>query len=233
MIAFVTALVFAGTQAFFSDEEESLGNVFTAGALDLKVDSVAHFNGMICEEVDDDIFEWQPEGDFQPGPEHYPQPGDPCDGTWEETDLGPSHKFFNFLDLKPGDWGENTISLHVYDNDAWGCFYVENVEDDDNGLTEPEEESGDNTGGDGEGELGAHLSFDSWLDEGTIPGFQCNHEGATPTVGASCDEDPEEGDNILNGVEQLFWEGETVDEASEGPFDQSDVFSWGLLSSRL
>jgi hypothetical protein len=30
-------------------------------------------------------------------------------------------KFFNFTDVKPGDWGENTIDFTVIDNSAWMC----------------------------------------------------------------------------------------------------------------
>ena len=48
MIVFVGAVVAGGTGAFFSDTETSTANIFTAGALDLKVDSVAHINGLVC-----------------------------------------------------------------------------------------------------------------------------------------------------------------------------------------
>jgi len=48
MIAFVGAVVVGATGAFFSDTETSTGNVFTAGAIDLKVDSQAHYDGMVC-----------------------------------------------------------------------------------------------------------------------------------------------------------------------------------------
>jgi hypothetical protein len=81
-------------------------------------------------------------------------------------------KFFAWDDLKPGDHGEATISFHVYNNDAWGWLHFMDVHDNDNGLTEPEEEAGDVTGGDDEGELSQYIYTFMWLDEGMIPGWQ-------------------------------------------------------------
>lgn len=231
VLVFVVAVTISATGAFFSDTETSTGNTFTAGALDLKVDSQSHFNGLICVNGETG-WRWQNPVGAQPvGPEHYPQPGTPCGGTWAESDLIPdslAFRFFNFDDLKPGDEGENTISLHVYDNDAWGCMLVDNVVDSDVTCTEPESEDADDTSctpnkNVAQGELGAALTFDAWLDEGTTPGFQCNNPDVPATAGAGCALDPQEGDNILNGAEQLFWNDETVDEASEGPFAISDV----------
>jgi len=74
-------------------------------------------------------------------------------------------KFFNLDDIKPGDYGTNVISLHAYDNDAWVCLLANNFKDNDNGLTEPEEQASDSTGGDGEGELSQYLNFVIWEDE--------------------------------------------------------------------
>ncbi|MBP8961091.1 hypothetical protein KBG31_02620 [Patescibacteria group bacterium] len=45
---------------------------------------------------------------------------------WALKDLE-GEKFFNFNDIKPGDWGTNLISYHVYDNDANVCLFTENV----------------------------------------------------------------------------------------------------------
>jgi hypothetical protein len=127
--------------------------------------------------------------------------------------------------------GENTISLHVYDNDAWGCFIVDNVVDSDVTCTEPESEDADDpsctpNGNVADGELAEAITFDAWLDDGATPGFQCNDPENAETAGARCDADPTEGDNIFQEAEgPMFWEGETVDEASEGPFAMSDVLS--------
>jgi len=51
MLVFMAAVIAGGTGAFFSDTETSTGNVFTAGAVDLKVDHLsAYYNGEPCQE---------------------------------------------------------------------------------------------------------------------------------------------------------------------------------------
>lgn len=165
MVAFVAALVIGATGAFFNDTETSEANIFTAGAIDLKVDSEAHYNGMVCQLTDEGYIWVFPGGrDANLFKDNAPYLwGEPCDGTWDETDLGPRNQFFDFGDLKPGDHGENTLSLHVYDNDAYMCAIIDNMQDDDNGLTEPESDV-DSTDGDGEGELSQEIHFFAWSD---------------------------------------------------------------------
>lgn len=181
VIAAVSAAVIGGTGAFFSDTETSTGNTFTAGAIDLKVDSQQHYNGMICRLADPgeetyEGYQWQPEGDNTPVP-YYPAEGTPCGGTWELKDLEPTmDKFFNFSDVKPGDEGENTISLHVVNNDAWVCAEVSNLANNDNGLTEPEGDV-DVTDGAGNGELQQNLVVTIWKDDGDNI-----QEGGEPTL---------------------------------------------------
>src|SRR3989338_7794484 len=106
MLVFVGAVVASSTGAFFSDTETSTGNTFTAGSLDLKVDSEAHYNGLICR-LDNNVppeYRWlEPVGTPLPSPlqvlEHYNTAGD---GTWTETDLGAHDEmFFNIEDVKP------------------------------------------------------------------------------------------------------------------------------------
>lgn len=196
----VGMLANGATIAFYGDVERSTGNTFTAGGVELLVDSVSHYNNMICTDVDGDGFGdgWQPEDGFVPADDHYPAPGSACDGTWELTDLEDGvHKFFNFDDLKPGDFGEDTISLHVFDNPAWGRFRVENVVDADNTCTDPEQsaEGGACSDPDGDGELDNYLAFTAWVDHGATPGFQCAENDA------QCDVDPTEGDNVYQSTE--------------------------------
>lgn len=190
MIVFVAAMVVAGTGAFFSDTETSTGNVFAAGALDLKVDSVAHYNGLICFDSGDDFSDglvWHPANTLQwnptdevyeivPGtdlnaeitayndanPAANPGAGENCVSTWSLADLGPQ-TFFNFADLKPGDNGENTISLHVESNDAYACVVIDDMVDGENGITEPEEDVDETAE---VGELSQELRFFAWADDG-------------------------------------------------------------------
>lgn len=135
MIAVVGVVVAGATGAFFSDTETSTGNTFTAGAIDLTVDSQQHYNGNVCALNSSQQYVWT-------GTDTYPVPGTVCDGTWTATDLGAQHQFFDFADVKPGDSGENTVSLHV-SNDAWLRLVVKDVTDLDNSCTEPEEGSSD------------------------------------------------------------------------------------------
>jgi predicted ribosomally synthesized peptide with SipW-like signal peptide len=139
MIVFVGVVVVGVTGAFFSDTETSTGNTFTAGAIDLKVDNTSYYNGQFNATTS-----W-----FLP------------------ADLDSSHLFFNFDDLKPGDWGEDTISLHIDNNDAYACVDVTLTSDDDNGINEPEGEDGDITPGPiGGGELADAVDFAWWVDDG-------------------------------------------------------------------
>lgn len=130
------AVIGAGvTGAFFSDTETSVANSFTAGAVDLLVDNTSYYNGVFNQAT-----------------------------SWELTNLL-DHKFFNFLDLKPGDWGEDTISLHINTNDSYLCAEVTLTSNDDNEPTEPEALV-DNDTGPGLGELAGLVNFIWWADDG-------------------------------------------------------------------
>lgn len=148
MVVFAGAVVMGATGAFFSDTETSTGNVFAAGAIDLQIDNESYV--MDCNVLFD------------------------CEGvlilstttSWTLTDLT-VEKFFNFFDLKPGDLGEDTISIHVGSNDAWLCAAANITADDDNSITEPELEDGDlDPGGVGGGDLDSALNFAFWVDDG-------------------------------------------------------------------
>src|SRR3989344_1522396 len=83
--------------------------------------------------------------------------------TWALKDLVPGvDTFFNFDDIKPGDFGKNVISLHVSDGDAWMCMDFTNLESEDNSVNEPEQLA-DNSAG---GELADELEFFAWRDDG-------------------------------------------------------------------
>ena len=148
MLVFVGAVVAGGTGAFFSDEETSTGNVLAAGAIDLGIDNESYYNGLFNEGTS-----WSLDFDL------------------DDSTTTP-RLFFNFDDLKPGDYGEDTISIHVTNNEAWLCADVTVTEDDDNTCNEPElDEEGiegcnepdeDNA----DGELAGQLDFLWWADDG-------------------------------------------------------------------
>lgn len=150
-IALVAFAAFKFSSAFFSDTEKSVGNTFTAGAIDLQIDYKGSYNGV------------------------------PIQG-WSMTDLT-RQKFFDFTDVKPGDEGEGTISLHVTNNDAWGCVNILPTLNDDVSSTEPELEAGDvaNTDSIYDGELAQNMTFKIWADvcavEPVVPGDNIYQEG--------------------------------------------------------
>ncbi|NTV44256.1 MAG: hypothetical protein HGA67_00995 [Candidatus Yonathbacteria bacterium] len=191
-IVFVGGLAAGATGAFFSDTEKTTGNTFTAGAIDLTVDSTQHYNNAVCVTNTDGAGTWQlANPNAGPTVPQYPVIGSPCDGTWASANLG-AQKFFNFTDVKPGDQGEDTISLHVDSNDAYACVDVDITKDDDVSTVDPETDAGDaveNPANNFDGELAHNITFFAWLDFGATPGFQGK------------DTDPTEGDNIWQANE--------------------------------
>jgi len=197
VIAFVGAIAIGATSSYFSDTETSAGNTFTAGAIDLKIDDVQHYNGNVCVKNAvgaDPLYIWQ-------GQSAYPVPGTACEGTWEASDLG-AQRFFSFADIKPGDSGEDTISLHVDNNDAWLCGAVSNLINNDNGITEPES-AVDTTDGTGNGELQNYLVMNIWRDTGA----DINDDGQLEGI---CDNVHQDGELVLatgnpvNGILPIY-----------------------------
>lgn len=158
VIGVVAAVIVGGTIAFFSDTETSTGNTFTAGAIDLTVDNQSYVTG--------------PDGNLVYSNET----------SWILDDLT-GQLFFNFSDLKPGDIGEDTISLHVDSNDAYLCVAMQITDNSDQSCTEPELEVDVNCPADG-GELAENIEFAFWADD---------------------------GDNVYEDGEYLFLEGKISD----------------------
>ena len=166
VIGIVASVIGAGTIAYFSDTETSAGNTFTAGNLDLKVDSTCHYNGKVCiKDSTGDKYHWE-------------GTSIECFCTWVLKDLGANDVFFNLGDVKPGDHGEDTISLHVYNNDAWLCAKISNLANNENGCNEPESIVDGNCGtpGPGEGELQNNLYFTIWRDTNCDNIFQTGEQ---------------------------------------------------------
>lgn len=140
IIAAVAAVVVGATTSFFSDTETSTGNTFTAGAIDLKIDNHAWFNGVEQPNL-----------------------------SWQLSDLT-GQLFFNYNDLKPGDLEEDTISLHVDNNPSWVCANVTLTKNDDMTCTEPEMGNDSTCNDPDtdlwDGELAQNLNFVFWADDG-------------------------------------------------------------------
>src|SRR3990167_10568803 len=106
LIVAVAAFVTGATVAFFNDTETSTGNVLTAGNIDLTVDSLGSTYN------DGEIF----------------------DSDFPAVDLT-NEKFFEFGDIKPGDFGWRHLSIHAEDNPAWACLFIDNINDEDRKST--------------------------------------------------------------------------------------------------
>ena len=110
------------------------GVTFATYGVDLKIDSEATYNGFLVPS-----------------------------GTWELKNLIPGvDKFWNFDDIKPGDYGENTVSMHVENTDAWLCLDFTNLNQGENGVNGPESEEDTEDGG----ELAEVMEFFAWKDDG-------------------------------------------------------------------
>lgn len=129
------ALIGGATFAFFSDVETSTGNTFTAGDLDLKIDNTSYLNHVLNQRT-----------------------------SWQMSDLT-DQLFFNFDDLKPGDEGEDTISLHTT-NDSWACADFITTATPDNSCGGSEVGADPNCGIQDTGELQNELNFIFWTDDG-------------------------------------------------------------------
>jgi predicted ribosomally synthesized peptide with SipW-like signal peptide len=155
-IAAIAMIIIGATNAYFSNTETSTGNIFTAGTLDLKIDNTCHYNEMVCV------------SGLWSGPVGgYPVAGTPCTCTWALKDLD-GQAIFHFTDVKPGDDGEDTISLHVDSNPAWVCAEISNIAQTENGCNPPEAkvDTTCDTPGPGQGELWDNLTFSIWMDNG-------------------------------------------------------------------
>lgn len=122
------------------DTETSTGNTFATGVIDLKIDNESY----VTNEDGKLVFS--------------------TSTSWSLSGLA-GKLFFNFLDIKPGDIGEDTISLHVNNNNAWACMEVNLTQTPENGLNEPEALV-DNSLGVNDGELQDKLNFAFWADDG-------------------------------------------------------------------
>jgi predicted ribosomally synthesized peptide with SipW-like signal peptide len=156
MVVFVGALAAGATGAFFSDTETSTGNTFAAGELNLTIDNSSYGFDYNNPAITNPTGVWGPN----------------AANSWSLRDLntcGPNNNlpclFFNFDDLKPGDYGEDTISLHVQNN-AWACMKFTLTGTPENGVNEPEAAVPDATVGANQGELQNFLSFIFWNDDG-------------------------------------------------------------------
>ncbi len=100
-------------------------------------------------------------------------------------------------DLKPGDFGEVTLSVHLCDNDGYLALTGEERFDRDRSLTEPERKDPDETDGLAGGELADAVRVALWYD-----GVETDDRGIDPSPAPS---DPA-GNNLLDDGETVIQE---------------------------
>ncbi|MFA9518306.1 vWA domain-containing protein [Halopenitus sp. H-Gu1] len=181
-----------GTTAYFSDEEAFEENRLTAGELDLKLDYRATYSGGPGRR--DEIDSWYSEdgpgepfdvetiedGTYLIGEVPEVDEGEMWEDEVQNTDLcdpelglinGDEIPVFTLKDVKPGDSGEVTVSLHICDNPAWMYMNGELTANDENTVTDPEASAdGENNAAsdseiDGDGELADAIQTRLWYDE--------------------------------------------------------------------
>lgn len=130
--AIVTLVATIAVFAFYARGLEP-GITFATNGLNLKIDSKGFYNGAVIPSA-----------------------------TWALKNLVPgSDKFFNFDDIKPGDYGCEVLSMHV-NADAWMCLDFKNFQESENGENEPEGLE-DNTP---DPDLADGTEFFGWMDDG-------------------------------------------------------------------
>ena len=171
-----------GTTAYFNDTETFEGNTLTAGELDLKLDYKSTYlggPGRLDHVVDMGYPDAEDLGDGRYLLDQTPSPADMQ--AWEDLVMEDEFDFcspeadeylvngdgipvFTLEDVKPGDSGEVTISIHICDNPAFLYLAGELTENAENGQSEPElEAEGEDT--DGIGELADAIEVCVWYDE--------------------------------------------------------------------
>lgn len=136
IIVIAAVLGVALCAAYASQITGSTFGTFTTGGIDLKIDSKSWYNGQTVPSA-----------------------------TWAMKNLTPTaDKFFNYPDVKPGDFGCEVISMHVQKGEAWLCLDFKNLSSKDNSQNEPESISDPN--GATKGELADNLQFFGWIDNG-------------------------------------------------------------------
>jgi len=122
----------------YASDRASSGDTFAVGEVDITLGNESYYNGSANPNT-----------------------------SWDLRNLT-VEKFFNFTDVKPGDYGEDTISLHVDLEDTYLCADVTLTSNNENGCNEPEGlvDGTCNNPGPDEGELADLIEFMWWADDG-------------------------------------------------------------------
>ncbi len=163
-----------GTSAYLNDTESFEGNTITAGTLDLKVDWQQSYygpteswelvnahpdhdgDGEQSIIVDDEQFQYSDEG--RNLVDHLT-----CEnfGQNYEESFGEQDSLVSLSDVKPGDRGEITFSLHLCDNPGYVWMQAGNVSEGGGAHPEPEQE----VDAENSADLAENIDVRLWYDE--------------------------------------------------------------------
>ncbi|MFC7046682.1 choice-of-anchor W domain-containing protein [Halobacteriaceae archaeon GCM10025711] len=183
------ALGGAGTMAFFSDDETFTNNELVAGSLDLKVDWTESYNGEIQEQF--------PEPDAESG-DGSNSDTDPC-SAFADVPQDLESPVIDLDDVKPGDWGEVTFSLHLCDNPGYIWLNGALMSEAENGETEPESLVDETEGG----ELADAIEAVVWYDEDCDNRLDVENHDMRNIVGDGMGEQVILHDSLANVLEAL------------------------------
>ena len=205
-------------------------------------------NGIQGEQAEGSDFEYEPctdgadlDEDLDPRREGLRTENDDTLTTVEGEDdvINP---LINLSDVKPGDFGELTLSFHLCDNDGYVWLTGELLDNAENGVTEPEAEDPDENDGAGvadpgagddmSGELADNILTRIWYDDGNN---QVDEETGELDIMLAVDTSGSiEGDDqaaIEVGVNQFITELEELQNVQVGTltFGDNDVNNLNTL----
>jgi len=135
--------------------------------------SLAFPNNTVAEFKDATSIDAYPDTDDD-GIQDFPEGFDICEEDADTPDILSSdlrtegyqgEPLIALEDVKPGDFGEVTLSFHLCDNPGYVWFFCDNFVEEENGFTEPELDDPDEDGTD-EGELADQIEVRAWYDDG-------------------------------------------------------------------
>ena len=207
-------------------------------------------NGIQGEQAEGSDFEYEPctdgadlDEDLDPrrdGPAVRTENDDTLTTVEGEDDV--INPLINLSDVKPGDFGELTLSFHLCDNDGYVWLTGELLDNAENGVTEPEAEDPDENDGEGvaneragddmSGELADNILTRIWYDDGNN---QVDEETGELDIMLAVDTSGSiEGDDqaaIEEGVNQFITELEELQNVQVGTltFGDNDVNNLNTL----
>jgi predicted ribosomally synthesized peptide with SipW-like signal peptide len=212
-----------GTTAYFSDDESFEGNILEAGEFDLKVDWQHTYHGAMVDDVYGSAgrpyVSAYPDEDGDGVRDEFLTRGEIADAntdlTAEEVEEAYRDQFadlpddfeeplISLDDVKPGDRGCVSLSLHLFDNPGHIWLGARNVSGSENGQSEPEAEVDETA--EGMGELAESIDARVWYDDGNCE-LDSGFEGESAEVVAVLDTSGSMSNDTGSDATSAKWQG--------------------------